>query len=55
MISELWNGLSMGNMVSEDYAKVSVKEHGEILEAIKAHDGDAAEAAMKEHIMQKQR
>lgn len=32
-------------------AKVSVKEHGEILEAIKAHDGDAAEAAMKEHIM----
>ena len=52
MISELWNGLSMGNMVSEeDYAKVSVKEHGEILEAIKAHDGDAAEAAMKEHIM----
>ena len=52
MISELWNGLSMGNMVSEeDYAKVSVKEHGEILEAIQAHDGDAAEAAMKEHIM----
>ena len=52
MISELWNGLSMGNMVSEeDYAKVSVKEHGEILEAIKAHDGDAAEKAMKEHIM----
>ena len=47
MISELWNGLSMGNMVSEeDYAKVSVKEHGEILEAIKAHDGDAAEAAV---------
>ena len=42
----------MGNMVSEeDYAKVSVKEHGEILEAIKAHDGDAAEAAMEEHIM----
>lgn len=39
-------------MISEeDYAKVSVKEHGEILEAIKAHDGDAAEAAMKEHIM----
>ena len=52
MISELWNGLSIEMMISEeDYAKVSVKEHGEILEAIKAHDGDAAEAAMKEHIM----
>ena len=51
-MNEFCIGLSMGNMVSEeDYAKVSVKEHGEILEAIKAHDGDAAEAAMKEHIM----
>ena len=53
MISELWNGLSMGNMVSEeDYAKVSVKEHGEILEAIKAHDGDAAEAVSYTHLQQ---
>ena len=52
MISELWNGLSMGNMVSEeDYAKVSVKEHGEILEAIKAHDADLAEKLAHQHMI----
>ena len=39
MISELWNGLSMGSMVSEDdYAKVSIKEQGNILKAIQVHD-----------------
>lgn len=52
MISELWNGLSMGSMVSEeDYAKVSVKEHGNILKAIQAHDKEAAQKAMYDHIM----
>ena len=52
MISELWNGLSMGSMVSEDdYAKVSIKEHGNILKAIQAHDADAAKKAMYDHIM----
>lgn len=52
MISELWNGLSMGSMVSEeDYAKVSIKEHGDILKAIQAHDTDAAKKAMYDHIM----
>ena len=52
MISELWNGLSMGSMVSEDdYAKVSIKEHGNILKALQAHDADAAKKAMYDHIM----
>ena len=52
MISELWNGLSMGSMVSEDdYAKVSIKEHGNILKAIQAHDADAAKKEMYDHIM----
>lgn len=52
MISELWNGLSMGSMVSEeDYAKVSIKEHGSILKAIQEHDSDKAKKAMYDHIM----
>ena len=51
-ISELWNGLSMGSMVSEeDYAKVSIKEHERIWRAIKAHDQKEAQKAMYDHIM----
>lgn len=42
MIQNFWNGLSMGNMVLKEYPKVSVKNMCLILEAIKAHDGDAA-------------
>ena len=52
MISELWNGLSMGSMVSEeDYAKVSIKEHERIWRAIKAHDQNESQKAMYDHIM----
>jgi len=52
MIAELWNGLSMGSMVSEeDYAKVSIKEHGKILKAIQKHDKEAAQKTMYDHIM----
>ena len=52
MISELWNGLSMGSMVSkEDYAKVSIKEHGNILKAIQKRDKEAAQKTMYDHIM----
>ena len=52
MISELWNGLSMGSMVSEeDYAKVSIKEHGKIFKAIQKHDKEAAQKTMYDHIM----
>ena len=51
-ISELWNGLSMGSMVSEgDYAKVSIKEHGRILKALQEHNVEAAEKEMYAHIM----
>ena len=36
MIAELWNGLSMGSMVTEEeYANISIKEHKAIYEAIK--------------------
>jgi len=52
MSTELWNGLSMGSMVSEeDYAKVSIKEHGNILKAIQKHDKEAAQKTMYDHIM----
>ena len=52
MISELWNGLSMGSMVSEeDYAKVSIKEHGNILKAIQKRDKEAAQKTLYDHIM----
>ena len=52
MVSELWNGLSMGNMVTEeDYARISHKEHAAILSAMEARDEDEAYAAMYAHIM----
>lgn len=50
-LSELWNGLSMGSVVTVDqYAKVSRKEHGEILEAIRNHDAGLAHERMEKHI-----
>ena len=52
MIAELWNGLSMGSMVTEEeYAGISIKEHEAIYEAIKAHDVQLAQRRMYEHIM----
>lgn len=52
MIAELWNGLSMGSMVTEEeYAGISIKEHEAIYEAIKAHDVQLAQQRMYEHIM----
>lgn len=52
MIAELWNGLSMGNMVTEqEYAEISIKEHGKIMDAIKAGDGARAKKEMYAHIM----
>lgn len=52
LISELWNGLSMGMMVTEsEYANMSLKEHERIMEAIKNRDKSRAEKEMYEHIM----
>lgn len=52
MIAELWNGLSMGNMVTEqEYAKISIEEHGRIMDAIAAGDGECAKKEMYAHIM----
>lgn len=52
MIAELWNGLSMGNMVTEqEYAKISIEEHGKIMDAIAAGDAVRAKQEMYAHIM----
>ena len=52
MIAELWNGLSMGNMVTEqEYAKISIEEHGRIMDAIAAGDSERAKKEMYAHIM----
>lgn len=52
MIAELWNGLSMGNMVTEEeYAKISVQEHGKIVDAIRKRNTVKAKKEMYDHIM----
>ena len=38
------------DMEEADRAQAAVAEHGAILDALRAHDGDAAEAAMRRHI-----
>lgn len=51
-LSDLWNGLSLGNMVSEaEYASVSIQEHGIILNAIRSNDAQKAYTEMYQHIM----
>lgn len=52
LLSALWNGLSMGHKVTEEeYAEISIREHREILEAIKGHDGQKARTLMYAHII----
>ena len=51
MISELWNGLSLGMNMSElDYALKSHSEHKRIYAALEARDGLAAREEMEKHI-----
>jgi len=52
MLSTLWNGFSLGFMITEEqYAQISFSEHTEIFDAIKNHDKAAAESLMFRHIM----
>lgn len=52
LLAEMWNGLSMGHKVTEEeYARISIAEHKEILDAILAGDAGNAEARMYSHIM----
>ncbi len=51
VLTGLWNGLSIGEQMSkEEYARQSLKEHEELLEAIANGDGDKASSLMSEHI-----
>lgn len=51
LLSELWNGLSIGSFMSvEDYSAKSLKEHEDILNAILKYDEKKAVSAMKYHI-----
>lgn len=52
ILSSLWNGLSMGHKVTEeDYAKISIYEHKQVLESIKKHDPEKARERMHRHII----
>lgn len=52
IISELWNGLSIGIMVTEsEYVSISFEEHKRIIEAIIKRDKDTAEKEMYQHII----
>lgn len=52
ILSEMWNGLSMGSDTSEqDYAIISSKEHGEILDALLKRDEALAKKRMYQHII----
>ena len=52
ILSSLWNGLSMGHKVTEEeYARISIREHGEILEALRGNDVDRARKRMYDHII----
>ncbi len=51
LLSELWNGLSMGLKTTEaEYAEKSQREHEEILEALKEGCAEKASGLMLEHI-----
>lgn len=51
ILSSLWNGLSMGHKVTqEEYARISVAEHEQILQAIERHDAEVARKTMYAHI-----
>ncbi len=52
ILSSMWNGLSIGHKVTEeDYARVSIVEHKQILDAISGHDSEKAKELMYEHII----
>ncbi len=56
MLSELWNGLSMGvNVTQRAYAERSLAEHEQIFDALAARDAEAARNAMLAHIQRSER
>jgi DNA-binding GntR family transcriptional regulator len=52
LLSSMWNGLSMGSKVGvEEYAQISMREHTQIVEALKKRDAEQSKKLMREHIM----
>lgn len=52
ILASLWNGLSMGHKITEEeYARISIAEHGEILKAMTSHEADRARELMYHHII----
>ena len=52
MLSELWNGLSLGlSTTKSQYAKKSQTEHEKIFEKLKIYDSEAAALEMRNHIL----
>ncbi|MBQ3695094.1 MAG: GntR family transcriptional regulator, partial [Synergistaceae bacterium] len=52
MLSELWNGLSMGvRTTKSEYAEKSQAEHENIFSCLKARDENSSAMAMREHIL----
>ncbi|RVU54663.1 GntR family transcriptional regulator [Anaerosphaera multitolerans] len=51
LLSSMWNGLSMGdNVTKEEYAKTSISEHKDILNALENRDRELARTLMSNHI-----
>lgn len=51
ILASLWNGLSLGFLVTEtDYAKISFFEHEQLMEALRDHDPEQARKLMDEHM-----
>lgn len=52
MLSELWNGLSLGlSTTKSQYAKKSQTEHEEIFAKLKIYDSEGSALAMRHHII----
>ncbi|CEM62824.1 GntR family transcriptional regulator [Treponema phagedenis] len=50
-LKDLWNGLSVNKIMSNaEYAKMSMKEHKEILDALIAENGELARDLMRQHL-----
>lgn len=52
LLSSMWNGLSMGHKVTqEEYARISMREHKDLLDALMARDEEKAKRLMNDHIV----
>jgi len=52
LLSEMWNGLSMGHEVTEEeYSQISIAEHEQILQAMLAREEEQARERMYAHIV----